>query len=143
MVRSDNSTTVAYINRQGGVRSAALLTTAEKLWLWASEVVLSLRALHIPGLENRRADLMWRGGPLPGEWVLHPEVVKQIWAQFGRAEVDLFASRRNSHCALWFSMALSDEQYLDRPWGWTRSHTSHGQESGSTPLHHSVSFFHS
>ena len=55
IVRNDNSTTVAYINRQGGVRSAALLTTAEKLWLWASEVVLSLRALHIPGLENRGA----------------------------------------------------------------------------------------
>jgi len=55
LVRSDNSTTVAYINRQGGVRSAALLTTVEKLWLWASEVVLSLRALHIPGLKNRGA----------------------------------------------------------------------------------------
>ncbi|KAK5889984.1 hypothetical protein CesoFtcFv8_013557 [Champsocephalus esox] len=99
MVRSDNSTTVAYINKHSGVRSAALLTTAEELWLWASEVVLSLRALHILELENRGADLMSRGGPLPGEWVLHPKVVKQIWAQFGRAEVDLFASRRNSHCA--------------------------------------------
>ena len=46
------------------------------------------------------------------EWALHPEVVKRIWAQFGRAEVDLFASRRNSHCALWFSMALSDDPPL-------------------------------
>ena len=55
---------------------------------------------------------MSRGGPLPGEWALHPEVVKQIWAQFGRAEVDLFASRRNSHCALWFFMALSDDPPL-------------------------------
>ncbi|KAK5902612.1 hypothetical protein CesoFtcFv8_007851 [Champsocephalus esox] len=58
MVRSDNSTTVAYINKQGGVRSATLLTTAEELWLWASEVVLSLSSLHIPGLENEGADLM-------------------------------------------------------------------------------------
>jgi len=41
MVRSNNSTTVAYINKQGGVRSASLLTTAEELWLLASEVVLS------------------------------------------------------------------------------------------------------
>jgi len=93
LVRSDNLTTVAYINRQGGVRSAALLTTAENLWLWASEIVLSLRVLHIPGLENGGADLMSRGGPLPDEWVLHLEVVKQIWARFGRAEVDLFANR--------------------------------------------------
>jgi len=34
LVRSDNSTKVAYINRQGGVRSPALLTTEENLWLW-------------------------------------------------------------------------------------------------------------
>jgi len=85
-------------------------------------VVLSLSALHIPGLENRGADLMSRGGPLPGEWVLHPEVVKQIWAQFGRAEVDLFASRRNSHCTLWFSMARRDnpplgvDAFAHEPW---------------------------
>ena len=31
-------------------------------------------------------------------------MVKQAWTQFGRAEVDLFANRRNSHCALWFSL---------------------------------------
>ncbi|XP_010795097.1 unconventional myosin-XIX-like, partial [Notothenia coriiceps] len=35
-----------------------------------------------------------------------------LWAQFGRAEVDLFASQRNSHCAMWFSMALSDDPPL-------------------------------
>ena len=55
---------------------------------------------------------MLRGGPLPGEWVLHPEAVKQVWAHFGRPEVDMFASRQNSHCALWFSMAQSDDPPL-------------------------------
>ena len=65
-----------------------------------------------PGTEEQGGDLMSRGGPLPGEWALHPEVVKQVWAQFGRAEVDLFARRRNSHCALWFSMAPSDDPPL-------------------------------
>jgi len=39
LVRSDNRTTVAYINRQDGVSSAALLSAAENLWLWASENV--------------------------------------------------------------------------------------------------------
>ena len=62
LVRSDNRTTAAYINRQGGVRSIALLTAAENLWLWVSQIVLSLRALHIPGRENRGADLISRGG---------------------------------------------------------------------------------
>ncbi|KAK5898201.1 hypothetical protein CgunFtcFv8_015639 [Champsocephalus gunnari] len=122
LVRSDNRTTVAYINRQGGVRSIALLTAAENLWLWVSQIVLSLRALHIPGRENGGADLMSRGGPLPDEWRLHPEVVKQVWTQFGRAEVDLFANRSNSHCALWFSLARWDnpplgvDAFVHEPW---------------------------
>ena len=32
--------------------------------------------------------------------------------QFGRAEVDLFASRRNCQCTLWFSMARRDNPPL-------------------------------
>ncbi|KAL0186665.1 hypothetical protein M9458_018335, partial [Cirrhinus mrigala] len=35
-------------------------------------------------------------GPMPGEWMLHPEVVKQIWEVFGPAQVDLFALRENA-----------------------------------------------
>lgn len=36
---------------------------SENLWLWASEHLLSLKALHIPGLENRGANLIYRGNP--------------------------------------------------------------------------------
>ena len=45
-----------------------------------------------------------RGHSHPGEWRLHPEVVQAIWQQYGRAEVDLFASRDSTHCLLWFSL---------------------------------------
>ena len=48
---------------------------AENLLVWVSEHLLSVRALHIPGLENRGTDLMLRGSLLPDEWVPHPEVV--------------------------------------------------------------------
>lgn len=51
------------------------LLSLENLWLWALKHLLSLKA---PGLENMVADLMSRGGPLPDEWRLNPEVVKQI-----------------------------------------------------------------
>ena len=91
-VRTDICTTVDQINRQGGVRSTALLKMEENLLVWASEHLLSLRALHILGLENRGTNLMSRGSPLADEWVLHPKVVQQIWNQFRRAEVDLFDS---------------------------------------------------
>ena len=57
---------------------------------------------------------MSRDGPLPDEWMLHPEVVKQIWAQF--------ANRRNSHCTLWFFLAWQDnpplgvDAFAHEPW---------------------------
>ena len=35
--------------------------------------LLSLRALHIAGVQNFRADLTSRGGPRRDEWRLHPE----------------------------------------------------------------------
>ena len=44
-------------------------------------------------------------GAEAGEWRLHPEVVELLWKNFGRAEVDLFASKETSHCPLWFSLS--------------------------------------
>ena len=54
LVRTDNRTTVAYINRQGRVRSTALLKIAENLLVWASEHLLSLRALHVCWMSDQR-----------------------------------------------------------------------------------------
>ena len=78
--------------------------TASKILLWAHGRVSSLSAFHIQGILNRAADLLSRGQPLATEWRLHPQVVDGVWARFGRAEVDLFASRETTHCPLWFSI---------------------------------------
>ncbi len=37
------------------------------------------------------------------EWRLNPQTVQKIWEVFGKAEVDLFTSKDNSHCAIYFS----------------------------------------
>lgn len=120
LVKTDNATVVAYINRQGGTRSLQLHRLARKLILWSSSRLLSLRATHVPGVLNRGADLLSRGNPLYGEWVLHPQVVEQIWQRYGRAAVDLFASRRNAKCALFFSLSDADAPLgmdaLAHPW---------------------------
>ena len=78
LVRMDNTTTVAYINRQGGLRSRQLHMLACKLILWSCGRLLSLRATHVPGVLNTGADLLSRGAPVYGEWTLHPEIVEQI-----------------------------------------------------------------
>ncbi|XP_041840350.1 uncharacterized protein LOC121639256 [Melanotaenia boesemani] len=105
LVKTDNSTVVAYINRQGGTRSLQLHRLAQKLIVWSSSRFLSLRATHVAGILNRGADLLSRGNPLYGEWRLHPQVVAQIWRRYGQADVDLFASQENTHCPLFFSLS--------------------------------------
>ncbi len=102
LVRTDNTATVAYINRQGGLRSRRMSQLARHLLLWSRKHLRSLRAIHIPGLLNRTADELSRAAH-PGEWRLHPQTVQLIWRCFGLAQVDLFAYLETSHCQLFYS----------------------------------------
>jgi len=119
LVRTDNTSVVSYINHQGGLRSRPLYKLARQILLWSQGKILSLRAIYLPGYLNQGADILSRQGPRPGEWSLHPEVVELLWEHFGRAEVDLFASRETSHCPLWFSLSQPAPLGLDamvHPW---------------------------
>ncbi|KAI2656717.1 ORF V: Enzymatic polyprotein [Labeo rohita] len=69
LVHMDNTATVAYINRQGGLRSRRMSQLARFLLLWSQKHLRSLRAIHIPGLHNHAADELSRAA-LPGEWRL-------------------------------------------------------------------------
>ena len=104
LVKTDSTSAMAYINRQGGVRSPSLYHWANRLLLWAAVHIRSLRAVHIPGHLNYGADLLSRGDPQAADWCLHPQVIDQIWLRFYRAQVDLFANRQNTCCPLWFSL---------------------------------------
>ncbi|XP_041961423.1 uncharacterized protein LOC121719692 [Alosa sapidissima] len=105
LIRTDNTSALAYINRQGGIRSRPLFQVVTRLLLWTERNgILSLRAVHIPGRINVGADLLSRGSPRAVDWRLHPQVVEEIWTCFGKADVDLFASRQNTQCPLWFSL---------------------------------------
>ncbi len=104
LVRTDNTAVVSYINHQGGLRSRPLCKLAHQILVWSQDKFLSLRAVYIPGHLNVGADILSRQGPRPGEWRLHPEMVKQIWRVFGQAQVDLFATHQTSHCPLWYSL---------------------------------------
>ncbi|KAI2653889.1 ORF V: Enzymatic polyprotein [Labeo rohita] len=83
LVRTDSTATVAYINRQGGLRSRRMSQLACHLLLWSQTWLKSLRAIHIPGELNRAADQLSRQSTHPGEWRLHPETVQLIWSHFG------------------------------------------------------------
>ena len=104
LVRSDNMTTVSYINKQGGLRSPVLHKLAHDLIVWCEPRLLSLRATHVPGVWNRGADLLSRGTCRYGDWSLHTAIAAQIWDRYGRPQIDLFASPEDAKCPLFFSV---------------------------------------
>ena len=55
LVETDNSTTMAYVNHLGG-RSRFLSEVAHRLWRVTNQFGITLRAVHRPGVENRREE---------------------------------------------------------------------------------------
>ncbi len=94
-------------------RFEALFTLVECLLEWAQHYLRSLRATYVPGKLNQGADMLSWSNVSSEEWTLHPQVVQEIWEIFGKAEVDLFASKDNSHCLTYY---LKDKDALDDDW---------------------------
>ncbi|XP_033648107.1 uncharacterized protein LOC117307460 [Asterias rubens] len=65
LIRTDNTTVVSHINRQGGRRSPQLCLLTWDLSLWFIENETTLYAIHIPGEENTIADALSRGTVIP------------------------------------------------------------------------------
>ena len=60
LVATDNSTVVAYINKQGGTHSAEICALLWKIMTWCHHYHITLKARHIPGYLNVMADLLSR-----------------------------------------------------------------------------------
>ncbi|XP_044140850.1 uncharacterized protein LOC122931025 [Bufo gargarizans] len=103
-VLSDNVTTVCYIKRQGGTKNPHLQDLANLIFSWSEEKILSISATHLKGSLNYTADFLSRQLVRPGEWKLNQEVFQMICQQWGRPQVDLFASSRNTQLDYFFSL---------------------------------------
>ena len=96
LVAMDNSTVVAYINKQGGTHSAEMCALLWKIMTWCHHYHITLKARHIPGCLNVMADLLSRSNQVQStEWSLHPQVFKQICQKWFTPHVDLFATHLN------------------------------------------------
>ena len=96
LIRTDNITVAAYINKQGGTHSTRLNALAAELWRWCRRVGIFPVASYIPGRDNLIADFLSRGRVLPSEWTLHPQVMQLLVRRLPPLEVDLFASELNA-----------------------------------------------
>ena len=105
LIRTDNSTVVAYINKEGGTRSLPLCLLMWEIFNWAENFNINLRAAHIPGKKNVIADSLSRSRKYHKltEWSLDTEVVKKIFQIFYTPNIDLFATRENRQLAVFCS----------------------------------------
>ena len=104
LVATDNSTVVAYINKQGGTHSTEMCALLWKIMTWCHHYKIILKARHIPGCLNVMADLLSRSNQVQStEWSLHPQMFKQICHKWFTPHVDLFVTRLNHKLPLYVS----------------------------------------
>ena len=96
LVATDNTTVVAYINKERGMRSGPLCALLWRILTWCSQRQVTLKARHIPGHLNVIADKLSRlGQTIQTEWSLLPEVFQKICNKWHQPQIDLFATRFN------------------------------------------------
>ena len=97
LIASDNTSVVAYINKQAGTRSAELCALMWRILTWCHQNNVTLRARHVPSSLNVIADGLSRRNQIqPTEWSLSPQIFKQISKIIESPEVDLFATSLNT-----------------------------------------------
>ena len=93
----DNSTVVAYVNKQGGTVSRPLCLLTSRLLRWTESFDVHLEARYLPGESNVLADVLSRRGQVVGtEWSLHPQVARALLRTWGNPSIDLFATCLNA-----------------------------------------------
>ena len=93
LIRSDNTTTIAYVNRFGG-RYKDLQDLARKMLTSAWAARIELKAVHIPGVLNVISDELSRQQDR-SDWRLRKRAFLRLEKRFGPHSVDRFATRAN------------------------------------------------
>ena len=99
----DNSTVVAYVNKQGGTVSRSLCSLASWLLRWTESLDVHLHARYLPGQSNDLADLLsCRDQVIGTEWSLHPQLARDLLRRWGSPSIDLFATSQREASPILF-----------------------------------------
>ena len=117
----DNSTVVAYVNKQGGTVSRSLCLLTSRLLRWTESFDVHLDARYLPGESNILADVLSRRGQVVGtEWSLHPQVARALLRAWGNPSIDLFATCLNAKLPLYCSLVPDPQAVFEdafrHPW---------------------------
>ena len=103
LIRTDNTTTVSYVNNMGGIKSPQCNEVAVDIWKWCLERNLWITAAYLPGSQNTEADYESRHFNDRTEWMLHKSYFEKVVQKFGRPSIDIFASRLNTQLERYIS----------------------------------------
>ena len=118
----DNSTVVAYINKQGWTGSRSLCSLASQLLRWTESLDVHLNARYLPGQSIVLADLLsCRNQVIGTEWSLHPRVVRDL-LRWGLPSIDLFATSFIAKLPIYCSLVPDPQAVLGQLGPFTRFH---------------------
>lgn len=97
LLRIDNITALAYINKMGGTQHRSLNELTKELWEWCIERKIWIFAEYVASNEN----LAYEGSRINNidtEWELSGYAYNTLCKEFGNPSIDLFATRINRKC---------------------------------------------
>ncbi|XP_046746398.1 uncharacterized protein LOC124411349 [Diprion similis] len=95
LLRLDNTTAIAYVNKTGGIQYPILNELARQIWQWCEEKKIWIHASYIASKENVYADAASRITNTDTEWELSEKAFQKINKKFGPFSIDLFATDLN------------------------------------------------
>ena len=117
----DNSMVVAYVNKRGGTVSDYLCSLTGQLPRWTESNRVQLEVGYLPGQSNVLVDLLSRRNQVLGtEWLLHPQVARDLLRTWGSPSLDLFATHLSAKLPLYCSLIPDPQAVFEdafrHPW---------------------------
>ena len=94
-IRTDNTSAMHCIYNFGSLRSATLGSLSRRLWAWAFERNIYIRATYIPGVQNELAEALSGTIIDNHSFSLQQSIFNRVEECFGPFEVDLLADFTN------------------------------------------------
>ena len=103
LLKMDNKSAVAYVNKLGGTRSLPLNSLALEIWEWCLRKEIWISAEYLPGREKLWADWESRHCRDLSGWKLRPDLFQALMKFHMNCKVDLFANYQNHQLPKYFS----------------------------------------
>nr|CAH7743646.1 unnamed protein product [Callosobruchus chinensis] len=111
LLRIDNVTAIACINKMGSTRYSGLDLLTRSIWDWCESKTIHIFASYINTKDNIRADSLSRNTQDNTEFELNQDAFVRVVERFGQPQIDLFASQVNAKCDMYVSWGPDPDSF--------------------------------